>query len=86
MLGVLLGIIAFIAVTIQHGSWLLGLAVALPLILVIFIADFLGFSLPLLAKKLKLDPALIATPILTTILDCCVVFVYFNFASWILTL
>ena len=86
MLGILLGIIAFIAVTIQHGSWLLGLAVALPLILVIFIADFLGFSLPLLAKKLKLDPALIATPILTTILDCCVVFVYFNFASWILTL
>ena len=85
MLGVLLGIIAFIAVTIQHGSWLIGLAVALPLILVIFIADFLGFSLPLLAKKLKLDPALIATPILTTILDCCVVFVYFNFATWILS-
>ncbi len=84
MLGILLGIIAFTCVTIQHGSWLLGLAVALPLILVIFIADFLGFSLPLLAKKLKLDPALIATPILTTILDCCVVFVYFNFASWIL--
>ena len=86
MLGVLLGIIAFICVTIQHGSWLLGLAIALPLIVVIFIADFLGFSLPLLAKKLKLDPALISTPILTTILDCCVVFVYFNFASWILAL
>ncbi|MBR1984263.1 MAG: magnesium transporter, partial [Clostridia bacterium] len=86
MLGVLLGIIAFICVTIQHGSWLLGLAIALPLVIVIFIADFLGFSLPILAKKLKLDPALIATPILTTILDCCVVFVYFNFAAWILTL
>ena len=84
ILGVLLGIIAFVAVTIQYGNAMLGLATALPLLLVIFIADFLGFSLPLLAKRLKLDPALIATPILTTILDCCVVFVYFNFASWIL--
>lgn len=86
MLGVLLGIIAFACVTIQYGSALLGLAIACPLLVVIFIADFLGFSLPLLAKKLKLDPALIATPILTTILDCCVVFIYFNFASWILAL
>ena len=85
-MGVILGVIAFVCVTIQHSSALLGLAIACPLILVIFIADFLGFSLPILAKKMKLDPALIATPILTTILDCCVVFVYFNFASWILAL
>ena len=86
MLGGLLAIIAFGCVAIQYSSALLGLAVALPLIVVVFVADFLGFSLPILAKKLKLDPALIATPILTTILDCCVVFIYFNFASWILTL
>lgn len=86
MLGGLLSLIAFACVSIQHQSALLGLAIALPLMVVVFIADFLGFSLPILAKKLKLDPALIATPILTTILDCCVVFVYFNFASWILTL
>ena len=86
MLGTLLAIIAFACVAIQYSSALLGLAVALPLIVVVFVADFLGFSLPILAKKLKLDPALIATPILTTILDCCVVFIYFNFASWILSL
>ncbi|MBQ3047739.1 MAG: magnesium transporter [Clostridia bacterium] len=86
ILGALLALIAFGCVAIQYSSALLGLAVALPLIVVVFVADFLGFSLPILAKKLKLDPALIATPILTTILDCCVVFIYFNFASWILTI
>ena len=86
LLGLLLAIIAFVCVTIQHSSWLLGLAIAIPLMVVVFIADFLGFTLPILAKKFKLDPALIATPILTTLLDCCVVFVYFNFASWILSL
>ena len=86
MLGVLLGIIACICVTIQYSSFVLGLAIALPLLVVILIADFLGYTLPMLAKKLKLDPALIATPILTTILDCCVVLIYFNFASWILSL
>lgn len=86
ILGVLLGIVAFICVTIQYGSALLGLAIACSLLIVIFLADFLGFSLPLLAKKLKLDPALIASPILTTVLDCCVVFIYFNLASWILAL
>ena len=86
MLGILLGIIAFICVSVQYSNALLGLAIACPLLVVVFIADFLGFTLPILAKRFKLDPALIATPILTTILDCCVVFIYFNFASWILSL
>ena len=86
MLGVLLGLIAFTCVSIQYGNALLGVAIACPLLVVVFIADFLGFTLPILAKRFKLDPALIATPILTTILDCCVVFIYFNFASWILSL
>ena len=86
ILGLLLAIIAFCAVTIQYSNWLLGFAIAIPLMVVVFVADFLGFTLPILAKRFKLDPALIATPILTTLLDCCVVFVYFNFASWILSL
>ena len=36
--------------------------------------------LPLLAKKLKLDPAVCAAPMITTIVDCCTILIYFALA------
>ena len=40
----------------------------------------LGCVLPMLAKKIKLDPALFASPIITTLVDAISVFIYFNIA------
>ena len=36
------------------------------------------------AKKLRLDPALMASPLITTITDACSIFVFFNFSMAIL--
>lgn len=38
-------------------------------------------DLPLLAKKLGLDPAIMAAPLITTILDTCTILVYFNIVT-----
>ena len=56
------------------------------LIAVVLIAKTLGCMLPLAAKKLKLDPALMASPLLATVCDTCVVLIYFNIATFIMGL
>ena len=50
------------------------------LMLVVVIAKSIGALLPLLAKKLKLDPAVCASPMITTIVDCCAILIYFALA------
>lgn len=51
------------------------------LILTVILAKSLGSLLPLLAKKVKLDPAVCAAPMITTIVDCCTILIYFGIAS-----
>jgi len=58
--------------------------VSLTLIATVCIAKSLGCLLPMLAKKLKLDPALMATPILTTVTDAASILVYFTLTMNIL--
>lgn len=58
----------------------LTIVISLTLICTVVISKALGCSLPLLAKKLKLDPALMASPLITTIVDACSMFIYFNIA------
>ena len=50
-------------------TWIISLVVSLALFATICIAKIVGACLPLLAKKLKLDPAVVASPFITTIVD-----------------
>lgn len=56
------------------------MVVGVALIGAVVIAKLLGCMLPMLAKKIKLDPALFASPIITTLVDAISVFIYFNIA------
>jgi magnesium transporter len=58
--------------------------VSLTMAFTIFIAKLIGCSLPLLAGKLGLDPAVMASPFITTIVDALSLLVYFGVASAIL--
>ncbi|NLE15280.1 MAG: hypothetical protein GX626_05355, partial [Spirochaetales bacterium] len=40
--------------------------------------------LPMIAKKLKLDPAIMAAPLITTVVDACSLMVYFSIARFLL--
>lgn len=58
--------------------------VCISLVITVVIAKIIGSLLPIGAKRLNLDPAIMASPILTTIVDAISLFSYFNVAMWIL--
>ena len=62
------------------------LVICLALGVTVVIAKIVGCSLPLLAKKLGFDPAVMASPFITTIVDALSLLVYFLFAKTILGL
>ncbi len=64
----------------------IALTVSLTLIVTIAIAKIIGSIAPLAAKKLKLDPAIMAGPLITTFVDAVTLTVYFSFASMLLNL
>ena len=59
----------------------LAVALGFTMVAVVTMAKFIGCTLPLIAKKLKLDPAIMAAPLITTILDTCTILVYFNIVT-----
>ena len=58
----------------------IGLVVSLTLIFTIVTAKLIGGMLPIIAKKLKLDPAIMAGPLITTIVDALSLLIYFEMA------
>ena len=55
--------------------------VAASMFFTVLFAKAIGCTLPLLAKKIKLDPALMASPLITTIVDACSLTIMFGIAS-----
>ena len=58
--------------------------VAAALSITVVVAKLVGCTLPLLAKKCRLDPAVVASPFITTIVDAISLIIYCNFAVAIL--
>lgn len=60
------------------------LVVCLTLVAVVLIAKIVGCTLPMLAKKIGFDPAVMASPFITTIVDAISLLIYFNIATRLL--
>ncbi len=58
--------------------------ISLTLICIVFISKLVGCSLPLLAKKIGFDPSVMASPLITTIVDALSLVIYFNITSMVL--
>lgn len=84
LVGIVLSIVNGIIVMWQYNDLLLAVVVGITLICTVLLAKVLGCVLPILAKKLKLDPAIMASPLITTIVDICSVLIYFVVATSIL--
>lgn len=84
-IGVLLGIVNCVRVLIQYNSdpdrLKFAIATSCTLLVAVCIAKSFGVILPMLAKKLKLDPAIVASPMLTTVCDICTILIFFTFAT-----
>lgn len=69
----------------SNGWWLeitkISLVISLTLFVAITIAKLVGATLPIIAKMVKLDPALMANPLVTTTVDIVVLVLYFTFIT-----
>lgn len=81
ILSIVLAVLNGIRIWITEGDFLIALVVSLSIICIIIISQFIGCSLPMLAKKIKLDPAVMAAPLITTIVDAAAILIYFNIAT-----
>ena len=78
--GAVLATVNFIRITLQYHDPAVAAVVCSTLIVPIVIAKSLGCLLPILAKTVKVDPALMASPMITTITDAASILVFFSFA------
>ena len=62
------------------------MTVSLTLLFAIVLAAAVGCLLPMGAKRIGLDPAVMASPMITTIVDCCALLIYFMVAGFTLGL
>ena len=92
--GLSLGVVCFLKVLLvdrllmgnESVSYLVIGVVCLALSVTVVIAKFVGCSLPLLARRLGFDPAVMASPFITTIVDALSLLVYFAIATQVLHL
>ena len=86
MCGVTLGFVNGIRIFIQYHDLGIAIVIACTLCLTAVLAKSLGCFLPLLAKAIHLDPAYMASPLITTITDACSLAIYFNIALMVLNI
>lgn len=91
--GVCLAVVCFLKTMLldlqcqfNPGNLKIALVVSLTTCAAVIVAKIIGTLLPIAAKKIKLDPAVMASPFITTIVDSVVLIIYFAIASSILHL
>lgn len=83
IVGGAMGVLAAARAIIQNRDPLLAITVGIAMIVTVIVGTTLGAMLPLLFKKLKLDPALMSGPFITSFVDIVSLFVYFQIAVMI---
>ena len=84
LVGIVLALVNAIRILIQYQDMQLAIIVSITIMATVALAKSLGCLLPLLAKKLKLDPAIMASPLITTLVDIFSILVYFSIATTIM--
>lgn len=80
-----LAIVNFLRIHYLQGySMLLSVTVAFTLFVTVIFAKLIGGTLPILAERINIDPAIMASPLITTIVDAVSLICYFRFAVWLL--
>jgi magnesium transporter len=84
--GIALVAVVFLRLMLLDKTGLtMALVVCVTLFCTVVLAKIIGCTLPMLAHKCKLDPALMASPMITTIVDACSLAIYFFIASHLFT-
>lgn len=85
--GTILSVVNFARLYVMYPeSLMICIIVVISMFFAVILGKVLGVILPMAAKALKLDPALMASPMLTTILDSLSMVIYFGLATYMLAL
>lgn len=80
LVGVILGVANGVRIYIMNQNLMVAVAVGITLVGTVVLAKFIGCTLPLLAQRIHLDPALMAAPLITTLVDAGSILIYFQVA------
>ena len=87
LVGVVLSLVNFVRLVITYpGNEMIAFTVAIALLATVVMAKTIGGVLPMAAKLLHADPAIMAAPLITTIVDAFSLIIYFNVAQALLHL
>ena len=75
-----------IRIYLMYKNLQLAFVIGISLIATVIIAKMIGCTLPLFAKKIHLDPAIMAAPLITTLVDTCSIIIYFTIATHVFSL
>jgi magnesium transporter len=85
LVGVALSAANFLRLILMYpGEYYTALAVSLALLATVILAATIGSMLPLAARALKADPAIMAAPVVTTLVDACSLIIYFKIVELLL--
>lgn len=83
--GIMLGLVNFVRLLFfDNVSLLVNVTVSFTMAVVVVVAKAIGCTLPMLAKKIGFDPAIMAGPLITTVVDAISLLIYFNIANILL--
>lgn len=80
-LGVILGLFSFVRARFVDTDPFIGISVGVAVFVSVIVANMIGSVLPMILKKLKIDPAISAGPFISTLLDVTTLLIYFSIAE-----
>ncbi|MCD6541181.1 magnesium transporter, partial [Candidatus Bipolaricaulota bacterium] len=85
LLGTALGSVLYLWSYIWKGDLRVSTAVGLAVVFIVLFANLVGSLLPILLTKLRLDPAVVSSPLITTVMDVTGLLIYFGIATAIIS-
>jgi magnesium transporter len=82
----ILAAVNFTRIMLFYHNIMIATVVSLTLICTVVLSNLIGASLPMLAKRLKQDPAVMSAPLLSTVVDSLSTLIYFTIATRLLRL
>ena len=86
LVGAFLAVANGVRIFLQYHDLSMAVVIACSLVATIIVAKLVGCLLPLLAKRIGLDPAIMAAPLITTVVDACSIMIYFRIATMLFAL
>ena len=86
LVGAVLAVANGVRIFLQYHDLSMAVVIACSLVATIIVAKLVGCLLPLVAKRIGLDPAIMAAPLITTVVDACSIMIYFRIATMLFAL